>query len=158
MTIQMSHSKSSEEIIKIPAIGLELSVRVDPSTTGGQFCFIDTINAPGFGPPRHRHRETEVFRVMEGRYLFEVDGRQFYAEEGDVVTVPGGAAHAFVNVTDRPARQYILIEPGLDAKAFFLGLADVMRDGRPDTAALNVFARTWDVEFLGPPLTVPREG
>ncbi len=158
MTIQMSHSRSTEGVIKIPAIGLELSVRVDPSTTGGAFCFIDTVNAPGFGPPRHRHRETEVFRVMEGRYLFEVDGAQFYAEEGDVVTVPGGAAHAFVNVTDRPARQYILIAPGLDAKAFFLGLAGVMRDGRPDTTALNVFAKNWDVEFLGPPLTVPAEG
>lgn len=157
MAIQTSHSKSTEEVIKIPAIGLELGVRVDPSTTGGAFCFIDTVNAPGFGPPRHRHKETEVFRVMEGRYLFEVDGVQFYAEEGDVVTVPGGAAHAFVNVTDRPARQYILITPGLDARAFFLGLADVMRDGRPDTAALNVFAKTWDVEFLGPPLTVPTE-
>ena len=155
MTIQMSHSKATEEVIKIPAIGLELGVRVDPSTTGGAFCFIDTVNAPGFGPPRHRHKETEVFRVMEGRYLFEVDGARFYADEGDVVTVPGGAAHAFVNVTDRPARQYILIAPGLDARAFFLGLADVMRDGRPDTAALNVFAKTWDVEFLGPPLTVP---
>ncbi|WP_283194533.1 cupin domain-containing protein [Rhizobium sp. AN80A] len=157
MTIEMSHSKATEEVIKIPAIGLELGVRVDPSTTGGAFCFIDTVNAPGFGPPRHRHKETEVFRVMEGRYLFEVDGARFYADEGDVVTVPGGAAHAFVNVTDRPARQYILIAPGLDARAFFLGLADVMRDGRPDTAALNVFAKTWDVEFLGPPLTVPTE-
>ncbi len=155
MTIQTSHSKASEEVIKIPAIGLELSVRVDPSTTGGEFCFIDTVNAPGFGPPRHRHRETEVFRVMEGRYLFEVNGVQFYAEEGDVVTVPGGAAHAFVNVTDKPARQYILIAPGLDAKAFFTGLAGVMRDGRPDAAALDVFAKAWDVEFLGPPLTVP---
>ncbi|MBB3966637.1 cupin domain-containing protein [Rhizobium metallidurans] len=155
MTIETSHSKATEEVIKIPAIGLELGVRVDPSTTGGAFCFIDTVNAPGFGPPRHRHKETEVFRVMEGRYLFEVDGARFYADEGDVVTVPGGAAHAFVNVTDRPARQYILIAPGLDARAFFLGLADVMRDGRPDTAALNVFAKTWDVEFLGPPLTVP---
>lgn len=155
MTIETSHSKATEEVIKIPAIGLELGVRVDPSTTGVAFCFIDTVNAPGFGPPRHRHKETEVFRVMEGRYLFEVDGARFYADEGDVVTVPGGAAHAFVNVTDRPARQYILIAPGLDARAFFLGLADVMRDGRPDTAALNVFAKTWDVEFLGPPLTVP---
>lgn len=155
MTIQTSHSKASEEAILIPAIGLELTVRVDPATTGGEFCFIDTVNAPGFGPPRHRHTETEVFRVMEGRYLFEVDGEQFYAEEGDVVTVPGGASHAFVNVTDRPARQYIMIAPGLDAKAFFTGLAGVMRDGRPDALALNVFAQEWQVEFLGPPLTVP---
>lgn len=157
MTIPTSHSRAGEEIIEIPAIGLELNVRVDPSTTGGQFCFIDTVNAPGFGPPRHRHRETEVFRVMEGRYLFEVDGVQFHAEEGDVVTVPGGAAHAFVNVTDRPARQYILIAPGLDARAFFAGLAGVMRDGRPDAAALTVFAKVWDVEFLGPPLAVPAQ-
>lgn len=155
MTIQRSHSSANGNVIKIPAIGLDLTVRVDTATTGGQFCFIDTINAPGYGPPRHRHRETEVFRVLEGRYLFEVDGEQFHAEEGDVVTVPGGAAHAFVNVTDRPARQYILIAPGLDAAAFFTGLADVMRDGRPDTAALNLFAETWQIEFLGPPLQVP---
>ncbi len=155
MTIVKSHSKATEEVISIPAIGLDLTVRVSPETTGGEFCFIDTVNAPGFGPPRHRHRETEVFRVMEGRYLFEVDGEQFYAEEGDVVTVPGGASHAFVNVTDGPARQYILIQPGLDAKAFFAGLAHVMRDGRPDTEALNLFAERWDVEFLGPPLSLP---
>lgn len=158
MPIQKSHSRASATIIKVPAIGLDLAVRVDPSTTDGEFCFIDTVNAPGFGPPRHRHRETEVFRVMEGRYLFEVDGEQFHADEGDVVTIPGGAAHAFVNVTNKPARQYILITPGLDARAFFLGLADVMRDGRPDTAALNAFGERWKVEFLGPPLAVPAKG
>lgn len=157
MSIQRSHSRAAENIIKIPAIGLDLTVRVDPSTTGGAFCFIDTVNAPGFGPPRHRHIETEVFRVMEGRYLFEVDGDQFYAEEGDVVTVPGGAAHAFVNVTDKPARQYIMIAPGLDAAAFFTGLAHVMRNGRPDTEALNLFAQKWKVEFLGPPIAVPQQ-
>lgn len=155
MAIQRSHSRATEEPIHIPAIGLHLTVRLDPVTTGGQYCFIDTINAPGFGPPRHRHTEAEVFRVMEGRYLYEVDGEQFYAEEGDVVTIPGGAAHAFINVTDKPARQYILIAPGLDAQAFFTELAGVMRDGRPDTDALNAFGRKWQVEFLGPPLSLP---
>ena len=74
------------------------------------------------------------------------------------MTVPGGASHAFVNVTDKPARQYILIAPGLDAKAFFTGLAGVMRGGRPDAAALNLFGEQWKVEFLGPPLTVPPQG
>jgi len=68
------------------------------------------------------------------------------------VSVPGGAAHAFVNVTDAPARQFIQIVPAFDAKAFFLGLADVMRNGRPDAAELNAFGRRWHVEFLGPPL------
>ncbi len=108
---------------------------------------IETINAPGFGPPLHRHPEAEIFRVLEGRYLYEVDGRRFQVGAGDVVSIPGGAAHAFVNVTDRPARQYIAIVPGLDAKGFFMGLAEVMKDGRPDVAALNAFAKAWGSSF-----------
>jgi hypothetical protein len=104
----------------------------------------------------HRHRETEVFYVLEGRYLFEVDGRRFTADEADVVTAPGGSAHTFVNITDQPARQLIQILPGLDATAFFLGVADVMRDGKLDRDALNAFGARWHVEFLGPPLKADR--
>jgi len=74
-----------------------------------------------------------------------------------VVSIPGGAVHAFVNVTDKPARQYTLIAPALDAEAFFTGLADVMRDGVPDSAALNAFGVKWGVEFLGPPLSAKDE-
>jgi hypothetical protein len=39
------------------------------------------------------------------------------------VTAPGGSAHAFINITDKPARQFIQILPGLGAVAGFLGLA-----------------------------------
>jgi quercetin dioxygenase-like cupin family protein len=129
-------------------------VRMAPAASGGAFSIIETINAPGKGPPRHKHPEAEIFRVLEGRYLYEMDGRRFYAEEGDVVSIPGGAGHGFVNVTDKPARQYILIVPALDAVAFFTELADAMRNGVPDKAALNRFGVKWRVEFLGPPLTL----
>jgi Cupin domain len=152
MAIACHHSKGDDPFVAIPAIGLDLLVRMPSSATDGAFCLIETTNAPGFGPPLHRHAESEIFRVTSGRYLYEVDGRRFYAETGDVVSVPGGAAHAFINVTDQPAQQFIMITPGLDALAFFSGLADVMRDGRPDTAALNAFGRQWAMEFLGPPL------
>jgi hypothetical protein len=83
-----------------------------------------------------------------------MDGRRFYAETGDVISIPGGAEHGFVNVTDRPARQYIIIAPALDASAFFTELAEVMRNGAPDKAAFNRFGSKWRVEFLGPPLTL----
>jgi quercetin dioxygenase-like cupin family protein len=155
VTFSFLHSTHREPPILIPAIGLDLRVRVPPEMSGGVLTSIETINAPGFGPPLHRHRETEIFYVLEGRYLFEVDGRRLTAETGDVVTVPGGAAHTFVNITDTPARQFIQIVPGLDAKAFFLGLADVMRDGKLDQAALNAFGQRWHMEFLGPPLKKP---
>jgi quercetin dioxygenase-like cupin family protein len=152
MAFSFLHSTHQEPPILIPHIGLELRVRVPPEATGGVLTCIDTVNAPGFGPPLHRHRETEVFYVLEGRYLFEVDGQRFTADTGDVVTAPGGSAHAFVNITDKPARQLIQILPGLDAAAFFFGLGEVMRDGKPDRDALNAFGGTWHVEFLGPPL------
>ena len=152
MTFSFLHSTQQETPILIPQIGLTLRVRVPPEATGGVLTSVETINAPGFGPPLHRHRETEVFYVLEGRYLFEVDGRRFAADTGDVVAVPGGSAHAFVNLTDRPARQFIQILPGLDAAAFFLGMGEVMRDGKLDQDALNAFGKRWHVEFLGPPL------
>lgn len=152
MSFSFVHYSGREAPIAVPAIGLELHTPIPQSASGGILTVIETINAPGFGPPLHRHRETELFRVLEGRYLYEVDGRRLYAEEGDVVCVPGGAAHAFVNVTDRPARQFITIVPGLDAVAFFTELAAVMHDGIPDKAALNAFGAKWGVEFLGGPL------
>ena len=156
MAFTFLQSKGTEAPIAVPAIGLELLVRVPPAATGGALTVIETVNRPGFGPPLHRHRETEIFRVLEGRYLFEVDGRRFVAETGDVVSVPGGAVHAFVNLTDAPARQHIVIVPGLDAVAFFTGLAAVMRDGMPDPARLAAFGEAWHVEFLGPPLAAAK--
>jgi len=146
------HSRHDEKPIRIPAIGLDLYVRLPPTASGGALAVIETVNAPGFGPPLHRHRETEVFRVLNGRYLYEMDGRRFFAETGDVVSIPGGAAHAFVNVTDQPARQLVMILPGLDAAAFFSALGELMRQGVPAHDALNRFGKAWNMEFLGPPI------
>ena len=158
MTFSFVHSSHQEAPILIPQIGLDLRVRVQPGTTDGALTCIETTNAPGFGPPLHRHPQTEIFYVLEGRYVFEIDGRRVTAGTGDVITVPGGAAHTFVNITDRPARQFIQIIPGLDATAFFTGLGEIMRDGHPGRAALNAFGTRWDVEFLGPPISADPGG
>ena len=40
------------------------------------------------------------------------------------------------------------------AGAFFTEFAGVMRDCVPDKAALNRFGAKWQVEFLGPPLSL----
>ena len=69
--------------VKIPELGLELTVRLPAQALGGAMTLMETVNAAGFGPPLHRHREAEVFRVMEGAYLFEVDGSRFQAQAGD---------------------------------------------------------------------------
>jgi quercetin dioxygenase-like cupin family protein len=157
MPFQFFRSTTNDlPIVEIAAIGLELAVRLPPETSGGALTIIETTNAPGFGPPLHRHGETEVFRVLEGRYLFEVDGQRFEAGAGDVISVPGGTAHTFVNITDKPARQLVMILPAMDAQRFFLGLGEILGTGKPDQAALNAFGKVWGVEFLGPPLSANR--
>jgi quercetin dioxygenase-like cupin family protein len=138
--------------LDIPNLGLELTVRLPQSASGGALTVMETVNAPGFGPPLHCHHETEVFRVLEGRYLYEVDGRRFYAAAGDLVSVPGGAAHTFTNASDRPSRQIVLMLPAMDAIAFFTGLGRLMAAGRPDMPTLNAYGAPWGVEFLGPPI------
>lgn len=156
MPFQSAHTASgSQPPVKVPAIGLELTVTLSPKTSDGALTVIETVNAPGFGPPMHRHHETEVFRVLEGRYLFEVNGRRLEAATGDIISVPGGDAHAFVNITDKPARQLIMILPAMDAVRFFTELGEFFK-GKPDRNALNLFGKPWGVEFLGPPLS-PRE-
>jgi len=102
---------TDSSVLKIPTLGLDLAVRLRSDLTGGDLTILETINAPGFGPPLHRHHETEIFCVLEGRYLYEVNGKRFEASEGDVVSVPGGDAHAFVNITGKPARQIVLMLP-----------------------------------------------
>ena len=90
--------------------------------------------------------------MPEGRYLYEVDGRTFYVSAGDLVSVLGGAAHPFTNVSERPSSQLVLMLPAMDAAAFFGELESLMAAGRPDMPALNAFGGPSDVEFLEPPI------
>ena len=95
----------------------------------------------------------KYFAFWKG-YLYEVDGRRFEAAAGDLVSVPGGDAHAFINITNKPARQLVMMLPGMDAQRFFLGLGQVLEKGHPDRDELNLLGKPWGAEFLGPPLSV----
>ncbi|MBI0539430.1 cupin domain-containing protein [Roseomonas sp. KE2513] len=146
------HDTNGGEPIHLPEIGLNLRVRLSSRESNGQLTVIETTHAAGYGPPLHRHLETEVYRIVTGSYLFEVAGTRFNALAGDVVCIPGGAAHRFINVTDGPAGQIVMILPGLDAAGFFTEFAGVMRGGRADPAVLSTFEEYWGFELLGPSL------
>jgi quercetin dioxygenase-like cupin family protein len=144
----------ADNAIHIPAIGLELKVCIAPSATQGRATLIETHDAPGYGPPMHRHRnETEVFHVLQGRYLFEVDGERRIVHAGETLTARAGTTHRFVNISDDTSRMLVLISPGFDATGFFSELRDVMRHGVPAPDTLARLGAKWDIEFLGPPLT-----
>jgi mannose-6-phosphate isomerase-like protein (cupin superfamily) len=152
MTDNSLSTHMNDRCVAIPEIGLELRVCTPPSSVGKGLELIETINAPGYGPPLHRHSETEVFYVLQGRYLFEVDGERFEAKMGDTVVANGGVPHRFVNIDSCPSKQLVMIVPGFDAFAFFTQLGLAMKNGRLENDAKLAFSTQWGVDFLGPPL------
>ncbi len=104
--------------LAIPGIGLTLIVRSLPCGVNDTLTILETTNAPGFGPPLHRHHETEIFRVLEGEYLYQVEEKRFKARPGDLITVPGDVPHGFVNTSAQPARQLVIMLPAMDAYRF----------------------------------------
>ena len=69
--------------------------------TGVSFIFTERA-APGLGPKLHRHAYDEVQIVRRGRALYEVDGEEILAEEGDILVIPAGVPHLVRTVDDQP--------------------------------------------------------
>ena len=87
------------------------------------FFIVDT--PPGDGPVLHKHPYEEVFVVQEGNVTFTVEGETVEAKGGQVVIVPAGAAHTFVNSGTGPLRQ-IDIHPSARIEQ-----VDIPADARP---------------------------
>jgi len=63
--------------------------------TGVSFIVVDA--PPGSGPKLHKHPYEEVFVVQEGTVTFTAGDDVIEARGGQVVVVPAGVPHKFVN-------------------------------------------------------------
>ena len=70
---------------------------------GVSFIVVDA--PPRSGPMLHRHPYEEVFVVQEGSATFTASDEQIEAKGGQVVVVPAGVAHKFVNSGEERLRQ-----------------------------------------------------
>ena len=60
---------------------------------------------PGGGPRLHRHPYEEIFVVQEGTATFTAGDEKIEAKGGQVVVVPAGVPHKFVNSGTERLRQ-----------------------------------------------------
>jgi len=73
----------------------------------------ETFTEPGTGPSPHVHvRETEVFRVISGRYRFWCGETCFDGGPGTTVTLPPLVPHAWRNIGDTPGQMFAIVTPG----------------------------------------------
>jgi mannose-6-phosphate isomerase-like protein (cupin superfamily) len=68
-------------------------------------CLILIDMPPGDGPRLHSHPYEEVFIVQEGRATYTVGTETLEIHAGQIVVVPAGVPHKFINSGDGPLRQ-----------------------------------------------------
>jgi mannose-6-phosphate isomerase-like protein (cupin superfamily) len=106
--------------------GAGVIVKLSSAATGGALTVFETSRERGDarGPRPHRHTEMdETFYVVEGSYVFELDGHPFDAPTGTIVFLPRGTRHRFRSTGVSDGRVLSFAAPG-GIDAFFEEVAD----------------------------------
>lgn len=135
-------------------VGEETLVKVAAADSDGQLAFFQLLAPPMSGPPRHVHsREDELFYVLEGELVFELDGQRFPVEAGGTVFLRRGVVHAYQNFTERDARLLIATTPGGFSEFFVELSAATPAGGMPAFEVLQALAEKYGITTLGPPMS-----
>lgn len=134
-------------------VGEETLVKVSPADSDGQMAFFHLTAPPMSGPPLHVHsREDELFYVLEGELVFELDGERFTAVAGSTVYLRRGVAHRYQNFTNETARLLIVTTPGGFCR-FFEELSAATPDGGvPEMEVLDSLGTKYGITTMGPPM------
>ncbi|MCB0712613.1 MAG: cupin domain-containing protein [Ignavibacteriae bacterium] len=141
-----------------------VTVRIAESEGRDQLSILEHRAPYGDSPPLHiHHTEDEVFHVLEGHFLFVIDGKEHHLGPGEFLLAPRGVPHQylvespegghwltittpgdferFVRVTSRPADRQELPAPSGPPSE------EVARN-------LTETAAEYGIEIIGPPLHV----
>ncbi|MBK8583511.1 MAG: cupin domain-containing protein [Flavobacteriales bacterium] len=129
-----------------------LDMKVGSADTDGGMAVFEQIGESRYGgPPLHIHpQQDEFFHVLEGEYRFQVGDQRFMGSTGDLIFLPRGVPHAFIQLSE-PARMLVVYQPAGDMEGFFRETATWTAPPAKDEVA-RVFA-AHGMEVVGPPLT-----
>jgi quercetin dioxygenase-like cupin family protein len=154
------------QVIDNPVSGERIRFVQTAADTNGELLELDLELTPdGHVPGKHVHPEQEErFEVTSGRMKFTMGRKKIVAEPGDVVVVPAGTPHAFVNAGDGPASARVQVRPALRMENLLetaVALAEAgrtTRKGMPKPLALALFTREFrrEVQAAFPPVWVQR--
>jgi uncharacterized protein (TIGR03086 family) len=113
----------------------------------------------GSGPPRHVHAEhDELWYVLEGRFTFALDAREFQAGPGELVVGPRGVPHAFRAETARSRLLTIHVPGGFERFFVHAGMPATTLVPPPFTeqvspTELRAMIEAFGASVVGPPLS-----
>ena len=134
-------------------VGEETLVKVSAEDSEGTLAFFHLVAPPMSGPPLHVHtREDELFYVLEGELVFELDGERHTVRAGDTVYLRRGVVHAYQNFTTSDARLLIATTPGAFSNFFVELSAATPLDGLPAPDRVAAIGAKYGMTVLGPPM------
>jgi len=136
-------------------VGGMLTFRLRAADSGGTQTLLESVAAPGEGPPLHVHAvEAELLYVLDGTFRFRLVDDVWEAPPGGLMFVPAGAAHTWQNAGSGPGRLLVQFTPGSPAmEGFFEGFS--ARFGElPPPVLFAELAGPAGMTVAGPPLAV----
>jgi mannose-6-phosphate isomerase-like protein (cupin superfamily) len=88
---------------QLPLVGMSREFVGENRSAPVSIYFVDA--PPGRGPKLHVHPYVEVAVVQEGRGTITVGDEEREVTGGDIVVIPAGTPHRFVNSGETPLRQ-----------------------------------------------------
>jgi mannose-6-phosphate isomerase-like protein (cupin superfamily) len=141
-------TKTNTQVLDV--FGVHIRIMMPSDATDGALSIFEDHNEPGAGPPLHVHYDAdEIFAVVSGQYKFICGDSVIEAGAGDVVLVPRGAPHTFLNSGPGPGRLIVTMRPG-GFERYFKAVADAKLEVPRDMAAIAELAKQYHLEFLGP--------
>jgi quercetin dioxygenase-like cupin family protein len=134
-------------------VGGVLRFAITGEESAGAATVIETIAAPGEGPPLHVHEQDEVIYVLDGRFRIKLGDVLRDAEAGAFVWIPRHVPHTWRNIGDGEARFVAAVMPAAPAfEEFFIRFAELPADERGVEAFGRLARETAAFEVVGPPL------
>jgi quercetin dioxygenase-like cupin family protein len=134
--------------------GGAMTFKTTSDRSNGRLTALDTVVAPGEGPPLHVHPdEDEFIYILEGTFRVKLGDELIEAPAGSFVFIPRGTAHTWQNVSDTTARFFAGVMPATVAfEEFFMRYAQLPVDERGVESFARLAAETKAFEVVGPPL------
>ena len=102
--------------------------KVSGADVDQRFSVIEVETPPGRGPEMHIHlAQNEFFFVLQGSIGIQCGTDKFVLKTGDSFMAPMGVPHAYVTLSQQPARILNIFDPAGSMEAYFEKLATIIR-------------------------------
>jgi len=107
--------------------GAKFTIKVLSSETDHRYTVLDVIHPPDVGPALHNHpRGSETFYIIDGDYLFILDGKSIEGKPGNTIFVPKGIPHRF-EVGTKGGHAIVISPPELEF--YFFNVSELLGKG-----------------------------